>query len=126
MVPIMTPEAAIFDFLAGTGLPVYAQTSVPDDAAYPYATVELSIGDFWSGEVSIPVSLWYRGDGEAEPNAGARTLAKMVGRGGKVIPCDDGAVWLRLGDPAIQSLGDSTDDKIKRRYINLTAEFMTN
>lgn len=121
----MTPEAAIFSLLGELGIPTYAATSVPDDAEYPYATVEMAVGSFWDGEVSLPVSLWYYGDSESEPNAGARALAATVGPGGRVLPCDGGAVWVRRGSPFSQSMGDPTDDKVKRRYVNLTAEFIT-
>lgn len=121
----MTPEAAIFSLLGELGIPTYAATSVPDDAGYPYATVEMAVGAFWDGEVPLPVSLWYRGDSEAEPNAKARELSALVGPGGRVLACDGGAVWLKRGTPLVQSMGDSADDKIKRRYVNLTAEFIT-
>lgn len=121
----MTPEAAIYRMLEGLGVPVYAATSVPDDAGYPYATVEMAVGAFWDGEVPLPVSLWYYGDSESEPNAKARELSALVGAGGRVIPCDGGAVWVKRGFPFSQSMGDPTDDKIKRRYVNLTAEFIT-
>lgn len=121
----MTPEAAIYGCLSALGVPVYAATSVPVDAEFPYATVEMSSGAFWEGEVPLPVSLWYRGDSEAEPNAKARELSALVGPGGRVLPCDGGAVWLKRGSPFSQSMGDPADDKIKRRYVNLTAEFIT-
>lgn len=121
----MTPEAAIFSLLGKLGVPAYAATSVPDDAEYPYATVEMVVGSFWDGEVPLLVSLWYYGDSESEPNAGARALAAIVGPGGRVLPCDGGAVWVKRGSPFSQSMGDPTDNKIKRRYVNLTAEFIT-
>ena len=121
----MTPEAAIFSLLGELGVPVYSATSVPDDAGYPYATVGMAVGSFWDGEVPLPVSLWYYGDSESGPNAGARALATIVGPGGRVLPCDGGAVWVKRGSPFSQSMGDPADDKIKRRYVNLTAEFVT-
>lgn len=121
----MTPEAAIFSLLGELGVPAYATASVPDNAEYPYATVEMVVGSFWDGEVSLSVSLWYYGDSESEPNAGARALAAIVGPGGRVLPCDGGAVWVKRGSPFSQSMGDTADDKIKRRHINLTAEFIT-
>lgn len=121
----MTPEAAIYDLLSRLGVPVYAATSVPDDAGFPYVTVEMYSGAFWDGEVPVPVSIWYRGDSEAAPNAKARELSALVGPGGRVMPCDGGAVWLKRGTPFSQSMGDPADDKIKRRYVNLTAEFIT-
>lgn len=121
----MTPEAAIYNFLSGIGIPAYAATSVPDDAAFPYITYELATGTFWEGDVSLAVNIWYRGDSEAAPNAKARKLSQLIGTGGRLIACDGGAIWVKRGSPFCQSMGDSADDKVKRRYINLTLEFIT-
>lgn len=121
----MTPEATIYTFLSGFNIPAYAATSVPDDAEFPYLTYELATGDFMDGEVSIAVNLWYRGDSEAEPNTKAREIAECITSGGKIIAFDGGAVWIKKGSPFCQSMGDTADDKIKRRFINLIVEFIT-
>lgn len=121
----MTAEATIYTFLSGFNIPAYAATSVPDDAEFPYLTYELATGDFMDGEVSIAVNLWYRGDSEAEPNTKAREIAERITSGGRIIAFDGGAVWIKKGSPFCQSMGDTADDKIKRRYINLTVEFIT-
>ena len=65
----MTPAAAVYDFMAGFGIPAYAATSVPDEAGFPYITYELAVDDFWGGEIALSMDIWYRGDSEAEPNA---------------------------------------------------------
>ena len=41
------------------------------------------------------------------------------------IPCDGGYIWLKRGSPFCQSLKYEDDNSIKRRYINLTAEYLT-
>ena len=120
----MTPAAAIYDFMADFGVPAYAATSVPDNAAFPYITYELAVDDFWGGEVALAVDVWYRGDSEAKPNAKAHDISKAL-VGCKCIPCDGGGIVLKKGSPFCQSMGDPADGKIKRRHINLTAEFIT-
>lgn len=120
----MTPAAAVYGFMAGFGIPAYAATSVPDDADFPYITYELSVDDFWGGEVAFAMDIWYRGDSEAGPNAKAREVSKALA-GCKCIPCDGGGIVLKKGSPFCQGMGDTADDKIKRRHINLTAEFIT-
>lgn len=120
----MTPAAAVCDFMAGFGIPAYAATSVPDDADFPYITYELSVDDFWGGEVALAMDIWYRGDSEAGPNAKAREVSKAL-IGCRCIPCDGGGIILKKGSPFCQGMGDTADDKIKRRHINLTAEFIT-
>lgn len=121
----MTAEAMIYTFLSGFNIPAYAATSVPDDVEFPYLTYELVMGDFVDGELAMAVNLWYRGDSEAEPNAKAREIAERITSGGRIIAFDGGAVWIKKGSPFCQSMGDTADDKIKRRYINLTVEFIT-
>lgn len=120
----MTPTAAICTFMAGFGVPAYAATSVPDNAEFPYITYELAVDDFWGGEIALAMDIWCRGDSEAEPNAKAREVSKAL-VGCKCIPCDGGGIVLKKGSPFCQSMGDTADDKIKRRHINLTAEFIT-
>lgn len=120
----MTPTAAIYSFMAGFDVPAYAATSVPDEAEFPYITYELATDDFWGGEVASAMDIWYRGDSEAEPNAKAREVSKAL-VGCKCISCDGGGIVLKKGSPFCQSMGDEADDKIKRRHINLTAEFIT-
>ena len=120
----MTPTAAIYDFMAGFDIQAYAATSVPDNATFPYITYELAVDDFWGGEVALSMDIWYRGDSEAEPNAKAREVSKAL-IGCKCILCDGGGIVLKKGSPFCQSMGDTADDKIKRRHINLTAEFIT-
>lgn len=120
----MTPAAAVYDFMAGFGIPAYAATSVPDDADFPYITYELSVDDFWGGEVALAMDIWYRGDSEAGPNAKAREVSKAL-IGCKCIPCDGGGIILKKGSPFCQNMGDPADGKVKRRHVNLTAEFTT-
>lgn len=120
----MTPEAAIYGFMSGFGIPAYAATSVPDDAEFPYITYELAVDDFWGGDTALPMSIWYRGDSEAEPNAKAREVSKALA-GCKCLPCDGGGIILKKGSPFCQNMADGGDSAVKRRYINLTAEFIT-
>lgn len=120
----MTPAAAVCDFMAGFGIPAYAATSVPDEAGFPYITYELATDDFWGGEVALAMDIWYRGDSEAGPNTKAHEVSKALA-GCRCIPCDGGGIVLKKGSPFCQSMGDTADDKIKRRHINVTAEFIT-
>lgn len=121
----MTPEAAIFQFLAGFDIPAYAATSVPSDAKFPYITYDLVIGEWMRGEVNMPVNVWYRTEGEAAPNAKVRQLSKALGLGGVQIPCDGGTLWLKKGSPWAQAVRvEGEDEKIKRRYVNINVEYL--
>lgn len=121
----MTPEAAIHQFLSGFDIPAYASTATPSDAEFPYLTYDLVLGDWLSGEVNMPVNLWYRTDSEAEPNAKVREISATIGLGGVSVKCDDGMLWFKKGSPWAQSvLVEGEDDKIKRRYININIEYL--
>jgi hypothetical protein len=126
MEPDMTPEAAIYRFLNGFGIPAYASSSVPDQAPFPYITYDLVLGEWGEAEVNMPVNVWYRTESEAEPNAKVREIGAAIGHGGKLIPCDGGALWLKKGSPWAQAVSiEGEDEKVKRRYVNINIETLT-
>lgn len=118
----MTKEAVLHQFFNSLGIPGYPASTVPDDHGENYLTYDLRSGSFDSGEVSITVNLWFYSTSEEAPNAMARKLSETIGMGGKALPCDGGYVWLKRGTPWCQSLSDGD---YKRRYINVSAEFLT-
>lgn len=120
----MTKAAAIQAFWASFGLAAYEENAVPVDAAYPYITYEL-ITDAFGGETAMTASVWYRGSSWIDANAKAEEIGGALGYAGKIIHADDGYIWLRLGSPFAQSMGDENDDMIKRKIINITAAFYT-
>ena len=120
----MTKAAAIYQFWNGFGLTAYEENAVPDDAAFPYITYQL-VTDSFDSEIPLTASLWYRSESWAAINAKTEEISQKISRGGKIIPCDGGAIWLKRGQPFAQNMGDESDDLIKRKYLNITAEFMT-
>ena len=120
----MTKAAAIYQFWSGFGLTAYEENSVPDDSAFPYITYQLVTGSF-EREIPLAASIWYRSESWTAVNAKTDEISQKISRGGKVIPCDGGAIWLKRGQPFAQSMGDESDDLIKRKYLNITAEFIT-
>ena len=120
----MTKSAAIYQFWNSFGLTAYDENSVPDDAAFPYITYQL-VTDSFDREIPLTASIWYRSESWSGINAKTEEISQKISRGGKIIPCDGGAIWLKRGNPFAQSMGDESDDLIKRKYLNITAEFMT-
>lgn len=132
----MTKGAALQTFFNSFGIPAYPATAVPTyedlvadgtiqdgESMFPYLTYS-PVFDSWGNSVALTVNLWYRTEDEAPPNAKAQEMAEAIG-GGKYILCDGGALLLSRGSPWCQSLTDSTDARIKRRYLNVTAEYLT-
>ena len=120
----MTKAAAIYQFWSGFGLTAYEENTVPTDAAFPYIAYQL-VTDSFDREIPITASLWYRSESWTAINAKTDEISQKISRGGKIISCDGGAIWLKRGQPFAQNMGDESDDLIKRKYLNITAEFMT-
>ena len=120
-----TKAGALMDFFSSFGLDAYVETNVPVGATFPYLTYTNVSSAFGDGDVNITVNLWYYTDSEAIPNAKAEEISKAIGLGGRLIKCDDGLIWVKRGTPFIQSLNDDNLPLIKRRYINVSAEFLT-
>ena len=120
----MTKAAAIYQFWSGFGLTAYEENTVPEDAVFPYVTYQL-VTDSFDREVAATASLWYRGESWTAINAKTEEIAQYIGLGGKIIKCDGGRIWIKRGQPFAQNMGDESDDLIKRKYLNLTFEFLT-
>ena len=120
----MTKAAAIYQFWNSFGLTAYEENTVPSDAAFPYITYQL-VTDSFDREVSATASLWYRSESWMAINSKTEEISQYIGTGGKIIKCDGGRIWIKRGQPFAQNMGDESDDLIKRKYLNITAEFMT-
>lgn len=120
----MTKEQTIHSFFASFGLPAYEESAVPDGAEMPRITYSVSTSAFLEGETALTGSVWYRSTSWRDANAKANEISTRIGQGGIVLRCDGGAIWLKRGTPFAQSVADD-DDAIRRKYINITAEFLT-
>lgn len=123
----MTKAAAIYQFWGSFGIPAYEENSVPDgdeSPEFPYITYEL-ITDSLGFAAAMTASLWYRESTWKNANAKAEEIGARIGRGGIVLPCDGGGVWICRGTPFASSTGDDKDDLIRRKIINITAEYLT-
>lgn len=124
----MTKAAALFNFFSSFGIDAYEENSVyalekqPD---FPYITYELKTDCLSESDTMISFSVWYRSTSWTAANAMAETISKAIGYGGKVISCDDGYIWIKRGSPFAQSMGDPSDDMIKRKYCTLSVSFLT-
>ena len=121
----MTKEQALHAFFNKFGIAGYRSTSVPDDAVFDYLTYTCPVSSIMEDPVSITVHTYHRTESEAIPDKLAEDIRKRIGMGGVMLCCEGGAIWLKWGSPWCQSIFDDTDKTLKRRYINITAEFLT-
>lgn len=125
----MTKAAALYQFFAAFGLDTYEENSVyalETPPAFPYLTYEMNTDAFGDYDTSISCSLWYRSASWTAANAKVEEISAKIGRGGKVVPCDGGYILIMRGSPFAQSMGDASDDMIKRKLLNLKIRFYTN
>lgn len=125
----MTKDKALYAwfgrFADSQGMKVYAATAVPKDAELPYQTYEYITGDILDGDIPITVNTWHHTESEAIPNEVAAAFKRYI-RDNDLINCDEGVIWVKPGDPWVQSMRDDTDIFTKRRVFNVTLEFLTN
>ena len=122
-----TKAATIYEFWNNFEMPAYEENSVPtgeDAPKFPYITYQL-VTDSLGNEVAMTASLWYRGTSWVEANAKTEEISQRIGRKGIVLDCNGGKVWIKRGTPFAQNMGDESNELIKRKYLNLTAEFIT-
>lgn len=123
----MTKAAALYNFWSSFGLPAFEENCVPtgeDTPAFPYITYEL-VTDSLGGDTAMSASLWYRESSWVAANAKAEDIGARIGRGGIVLACDGGGIYIKRGNPFSLSLGDPDDNLIRRKVINISAEYLT-
>ena len=121
----MTKAAALHSFFSGFGLMVYEENSVPDDAVFPYITYSLTTDSFSDYSSALTISLWYRSTSWKAVNAKCEEVSAAISYGGQLIDCDGGRIWIKRGQPFANSMGDTSDDQIKRKLINLSVDYLT-
>lgn len=123
----MTKAQAIHAFFSRF-LPAYEETTVPAgdiSAEMPYITYNLVTSSFDLGDTSIDASLWYRSTSWKDINAKTEEISEAISYGGTLLPCDGGYIWLKRGNPFAQNMGDDADNMIRRKLLNVTAEYLT-
>jgi hypothetical protein len=121
----MSKASALYTWFSGFGITAYEESNVKSNPTYPYLTYTYATGDFDSGEVPIVVNLWYRTESNVAIDAKEEEIYTRIGRGGVHVPVEGGVIWLKRGSPFSKPLSEPSDANIRRRYINITAEFQT-
>ena len=117
---------ALHAFWSSFGLPAYDENTVPtgnQKPAYPYITYGAAAAGFGS-PVALSASLWYYGVSWAPVTAKLAEIESRLLHGGRMVPCDGGALWIKPGSPFAQRMSDP-NDMIRRIFINVEAEFIT-
>ena len=120
----MTKEETLYSFWSSFGLTAYEENSTPNQPKFPYLTYQVSTDSF-DNEIPLTASLWDKTTNWAYLNVKTSEINQTIGRGGIFLDCDEGKIWIKRGTPFAHNMGDESDNLIKRKYINITAEFFT-
>lgn len=122
----MWKEHAIHQFWSSFGIPAYDSTTVDEDAEMPYITYDVStgsIGDF----ILLTGSIWYRSDGWTAVTQKAHEIEEyLTTMSPPAIKIDGGRAYFTKGAPFSQRISEPNDDTVRRIYIQVNAEFLTN
>lgn len=119
----MNKDQAIYSFWSSFEIPAYDQDSIPDDAHYPFITYDTYTGAL-DDQLVLTGSLWYRSSSWTEISLKKQEIETAIWEADP-IAIDGGYLWLNLGSPFAQRMGDDSDDMIKRYILNVSAEFLT-
>ena len=104
-------------------IPAYDENSVPDKAEPPYITFNV-VTDNLGHVVNLYGNIWYKSASWRDAERKALQIAKYIGYGHRTMKVDEGILYITRGTPFSQRMAD-TDDRIKRIYINLQVEYLT-
>ena len=119
----MNKMQTLHSFWSGFGLKAYDENTVPDNAVLPYITYEAASNDFGSS-VALSASVWYRSSSWSDITAKEQEIADFIGRGGRMIAYDGGAMWIVKNTPWAQRMSEPSDDTIRRIVLNISIEFL--
>jgi len=119
----MTTAEVLYNFWSSFGLPAYDENTVPDSAIVPYITYETS-DDFFGEDRSLSAILWYRSPSWVAITEKEQEIAEYIGRGGRMLAVDGGALWIKRGRPWAQRMPETSDRMIRRIVLNYEIEFI--
>lgn len=117
---------ALQSFWSSYGLSAYDENTVPtaeNTPAFPYITYDAVVSNL-GYPVAMNASLWDYGTSWSRITTKMTEIQSDLGRGGRIVPCDDGAIWIKQGSPFAQRMSDD-NDMIRRILMNIEAEYLT-
>lgn len=118
----MNKEQALNLFWNRFNVLAYDENTVPDDAVLPYITYSVGISEI-NYPVSLTASIWDRSTSWGDVTEIFDDVSHELDHGGRIIPYDGGAFWIKKGRPFAQRVSDE-DDSIRRILINVEVEFI--
>ena len=121
----MTKGQAIQKFWESFGITAYDETSVPDDAPFPYITYQVHTSSL-DGLCITNASIWYRSYSWKEISEKTEEISKAIAQMfPPSVKIDGGRLFITKGVPFAQRMRDESDDAIRRMLLNVNYEFLT-
>ena len=121
----MNKAQALHNFWSGFGITAYDETTVPDNAPFPYITYAVET-DSLDNVVLMNASLWYKSYSWAEIQTKAEEIAEaIVKMQPPTIELDTGRLYITKGTPFAQRMSEPADDTVRRILLNISAEYLT-
>lgn len=118
----MNAVQTLHEFWSSFGWVAYDENSVPDDAEFPRITYDVVTDDFDS-KASMGANLYVRSTSWSALEEKLQEINQVIGKGGKVINYDGGALWITKGTPFSRRYAES--DSVKQIILNIQVEFIS-
>lgn len=106
-----------------TGLTAYEENSIPDDAQLPYCTYQTLI-DSLDAPVFPMGHVWMRTDSWKPLDTIQMRVERYI-EGGRILPMDEGKLFVCKGRPFSQRETDESNNSIKGYLINIQIEYLS-
>ena len=116
---------ALYKFWSSFGLPAYNELTVPDNAELPYITYEVATGSL-GDVVALSASIWYNSYSWEEVAKKSDEIAEFIYKQDPpAISIKGGRLYITKGKPFTRDMDDDSSKMIRKRIININAEFQT-
>lgn len=124
---------ALHTFWSGFGIPAMDESSVSANAMNPdsleylgkYLTYDVTDSG-WDEDVPMMANLWYRDTSWQEITEKAMEIGNYLSRGGRIIDCDEGAIWIKKAPTFAQRLSEESNQDIRRIVLSIEVEYVIN
>lgn len=121
---VMDKAQDLHSFWSSFDLPAYDENTIPDDAQMPYITYSVAT-DSLDYVVPLSASVWYKSTSWEAVSKKVDAISEYIGNGGVVLPMQVGYLYISRGNPFAQRIADESNSSIRRIYINVNCEYLT-
>lgn len=119
----MTKMYALHNFWSGFEWKAYDVNTVPNVIPDEFITYEVASDEF-GNVINRNANLWSRSTSWESITQKEEEISRYIGRGGRIVPYDGGAFWIKKGTPWAQRMDEPEDDMMRRILLIYEIEFI--